>query len=86
MVGIELAHGGDDRALRRPVDLGDEVALALAGHFQVGDPGVMAQNDVAGPARGADRDVDDGVHEMMATLKRCPFYSPAAPSSGADRG
>ena len=82
VVGIELAHGGDDRALRGPVHFGREIAPALAEHFQVGDPGVIAQNDVAGPACGPDRDVDNGVHEMIATLKRCPFYRPPAPRSG----
>ena len=81
VIGVELAHGGSDRALRGAVHLGGEVAPALAGNFQIADPGVMAQNDVAGPACGPDRDVDDGVHEVTIGWGRRPFYPLPAPRS-----
>ena len=78
VAGVELAHGGDDRPLRGAVHFGGEVAPALAGHFEIADPGVVAQDDVAGPACGPDRDVDDGMHEATVGWDRRAFYRPPA--------
>ena len=82
VVGIELANRRDDRPLGGAVHLGHEVTLSLSGHFQIRHPRVIAQNDVAGPARCPDRDVYYGVHEMTAAFKRCPFYRSFAPVPG----
>ena len=61
MPGIELADLPDDFALRRLVDLGDEVVAALGRDLQALEPIHAADDDFAGAACGANGDVEERV-------------------------
>ena len=54
----------DDRRFGGLVDLGDEVALALAGHLQVFEVERGAIDDLAGAARRPDDDVERWMHGL----------------------
>jgi hypothetical protein len=54
---IAAPHCLDDVPLRRHVDLGDEVVLALGVHFEAMQPVQAANDDLPGAARGLNGDV-----------------------------
>ena len=64
---IKPTHGLDDVPLRRQVDLGDEVVLALGAHFEAVHPVDAADDDLPGAQRGFDGDVQQRLHAGRAS-------------------
>ena len=58
MVGMQAPDGLDDVGLRSPVDFGDVVVAPLAMDFDGLEARHGAHDDVAGAARGANRDIE----------------------------
>ena len=61
---IGLADGRDQDLLGLAVDLGDEVVAALLADRDAADAVEAAHDDFTGVARGADRNVEQGMHDL----------------------
>jgi hypothetical protein len=57
-----LADDFDDFRFRLQVDLADEIVLALGAHFEAVQAVHAADDDFARATRGADRNIDQGLH------------------------
>ena len=63
VIGIGAHDGVDDRVLGGAVDLRDEVVLGFLLDLERRDAVHRASDDASGPTRGAQGDVDEGMHE-----------------------
>ena len=61
---VGLADRGDHDLLRGAIDLAHEVVAVLLADRERADAVEAAHDDVAGAARGADRDVEQRVHDL----------------------
>jgi len=65
MIGIGLLEAGANLVLGHAIDVADEIVFALGLDIDAVKPVDMVDNDVAGAACGAHRNVDHRLHESV---------------------